>query len=106
MIRTAGNIIALASLISGVHCHFLNHRGEQEVVIKAGDHQLGEGIQMTSNMCPYNLSIRVENDELIVATWEDGALMNLIRIKGECSKERAELKATVVNILKGVTKFE
>lgn len=106
MIRTAGNIIALSSLISGVHCHFLNHLGEQEVVIKAGDHMLSEGIQMTSNVCPYNLSVSLEGDELIVSTWESGVLMNQIRIKGEDSKERAELKATVVNILKGVTKFE
>lgn len=105
MIRTAGNIIALSTLIAGVHCHFLHHDREIEVVIKAGDHQLGDGIQMTSGACPYKLDVSLEGDELVVSVWEDDVRHDQIRIIGE-SQERSVLKDTVINILKGAITFE
>lgn len=105
MIRTAGNIIALTTLLSGVHCYFVHHERSSEVVIKAGNHLLGEGIQLTSDRCTYNLSVSVEADELVVSVWEDGVMMNQLRTEGD-SEGRKELLAKVIKILMGETKFE
>ena len=105
MIRTAGNIIALTALLAGVHCYFLHHERSSEVVIKAGDHSLSEGIQMTSDRCNYTLSVHVESDELVVDTWEDGVRVNQLRIKGEAD-DRRDLLAKVVKILMGEIVFE
>jgi hypothetical protein len=106
MIRTAGNIIALTSLLSGVHCYFLHHERSSEVVIKAGNILLGEGIQMTSDRCAYRLNVYLEVDELVVSTWHDGAMINQLRIVGDTVEDRRDLLAKVVKILMGETVFE
>lgn len=105
MIYTAGNIIALSTLIAAVHCQFLYHDREIEVVVKADDHPLGDRILMTSNACPYKLDVSLEGDELVVSVWEDDVRHDQIRILGE-PEERRVLKDTVVNILKGAITFE
>lgn len=105
MIYTAGNIIALSTLIAAVHCQFLYHDREIEVVVKADDHPLGDRILMTSSACPYKLDVSLEGDELVVSVWEDDVRHDQIRINGE-TEERRVLKDTVVNILKGAITFE
>lgn len=114
-VKTDGKLIALVSILSGIHVRYLHRRDKQSthVVMTSGERLSGEGIRLTSDQCKYTLDIVLadgDNDTLIVRVLDDtsGSIetVNVIEHSDTTPEKRSELKDTICGILDGVIVYE
>ena len=100
MIETSGNIVGLTSLISGIHCHFLNHR-DATVKLAYGDPLMNEQFIITSNKLDGELRISLNHTGMYIRVTRDDETVWSHETESFAREDRSDMRKTYIGILNG-----
>lgn len=100
MISTAGNIVGLTALISGIYCHF-QHHPDAIVELKYGDPTLNEQFIATSDKLDGELRISMEQTGMYIRVTRDGVAVWWRQQESFEKDDRSDLRKTCIGLLNG-----
>lgn len=106
MINTTGNVIALVSILSGIHARFANHPDEANVVLTYGDHQLGEQFVATSDKMVGEVRVYIENDSIHITYSHEGVTYTNEVFREFGPEYRCQMRDYAIDLLNGTVVIE